>query len=857
MRRGFLLVALLGMCSPGVEPAVRAAPRGGAFNLRVVSDAVPDWSSRSNFVYSALSLWQTDFGKAAAQFRWSHRCRRVGSVVLEDGRPVLDPVLFFNSYGICFCGHIAAINCGLWEAWGKRGRLVDLPGHVVSEIRYDGAWHLFDHDFSNYFINENGAVASAAELGASRIHGNVEDLEPGEYYIFDHCPHASAPRGHIFQGPNSWWLIDVARDWYPGPKAIKPRPAIVGSHAGHRYVLGIRPNERYTRHWTPLGTGPLYARLFPNGKEPAGKGSPLRNSRANGLWVWEPVLSDHGTLFFAQNVKPTRDGIRVEDPRLPGIAVFNVSAANVITSVGIQVDARGAVALLMSTDGGVSWEAVSAPAAGRTAAPEGVMTRFPAGRLQYLLRADLAPGAKLNGLRIETLTQVNPRALPRLRLGGNEIVAVSDEHLETLVLNPRLTAMDKPGEVLRATGWQVMEKPRHRDPTVRAVGEAEIVLRAAVPRRIRKIRMACTAVMSEPSAELFLAVSFDEGKSWKTLGHYKAPAAPYDRRFEVETRDIRGGARDVLLRYAYDTGGSGLMNVVAEVGYDPAGRLMPYDVVYAWDEYHENEWIERYHRERVKDPYHRYSINTGGERPPRMHWVRLEPAGDAKTGYEDGVDIGPRKSASDYRLVYGRNVSLGCRYELSRSPARAYPDVGRKLLTDGFIGRSSFWKLARINLSGPKNEKRVGEIVAWEPGEDVVVTIDLEKEQTVGGARIAALEPNQRILFPSLMQVEVSVDGKSFDLAGLAAWEDCFVPPGNELQWEGWDSPAYDHLPAGGIISYRFPVLFLKPMRARYVRFRLVPMNEKAGMAVWELDVFGSLRKIPWHERIALPLPRD
>ncbi len=36
----------------------------GGFVLRVLSDSVPDWSSRENFVRSALSPWDTDEEKS-------------------------------------------------------------------------------------------------------------------------------------------------------------------------------------------------------------------------------------------------------------------------------------------------------------------------------------------------------------------------------------------------------------------------------------------------------------------------------------------------------------------------------------------------------------------------------------------------------------------------------------------------------------------------------------------------------------------------------------------------------------------------------------------------------------------------
>jgi len=148
--RATMAAALIGLAASCAEqPADGPAPApvqkegakmpGGAFNLRIVSDSVPDWSSRENFVKSALSGWQTDEEKALAQFRWMHRCRRVGSFAPEDSRPVLDPILFFNSYGITYCSMISTMNCSLWEARSRPGRCMDLPGHVVSEVFYDGA----------------------------------------------------------------------------------------------------------------------------------------------------------------------------------------------------------------------------------------------------------------------------------------------------------------------------------------------------------------------------------------------------------------------------------------------------------------------------------------------------------------------------------------------------------------------------------------------------------------------------------------------------------------------------------------------------------------------------------------------
>ncbi|MHC4917361.1 MAG: hypothetical protein ACYTGB_17930, partial [Planctomycetota bacterium] len=277
---------------------------GGVFNLRVVSDSVPDWSSRANFVRSALSGWKTEHERALAQFRWSYLCRRVGSTWVDHGRAVHDPILFFNSYGLTMCGDISSINCALWEASGWRARNVVVRDHVVAEVFYDDSWHMFDNDFCNYFLDEKGVVASGRALHEGR------ERVKGKHYLFDHCPTASCPRGRIYMGPSSWALSGVARDWW---NRYRPRVAFASTKAGHRYVLGVRPDESYTRYWRPLGLGARFCRMR-RGKDPMAKGgSVLMNCRANGRWEWSPDLSAPAALFAAENVGHSKKGLAARD----------------------------------------------------------------------------------------------------------------------------------------------------------------------------------------------------------------------------------------------------------------------------------------------------------------------------------------------------------------------------------------------------------------------------------------------------------------------------------------------------------------------------------------------------------------
>ncbi|MFO7899399.1 MAG: discoidin domain-containing protein [Planctomycetota bacterium] len=833
---------------------------GGAFNIRIVSDSVPDFSTRENFVRSALSGWKTDQEKCLAQFRWMHRCRRVGPYVPEDGRPVLDPVLFFNSYGITFCSMIAEMNVSLWEAAGYLGRCRSLNGHVVSEVRYGGDWHMFDNDFCNYFLEADGTVASVDELHAGR------KRVPGKHYLYDHCPTASCVGGRIFMGPSSASVKDVAKNWYSELRRWGRDDASC-AHAGHRYIIDLPAGSSYTRYWKPLGTGTRYARLFRNGRDPA-VGSTLRNSRANGLWGWVIDVTDSSTLFAGENVTVAdeaearhrpRSGIAQVDRGKPGYAIYRLATANVLTSIEVSARATHDVSeIAVSGDGGLSWHPVRLTPKRHSGGAQGAIADPVAGRLEALVRVRLENGNRLLGLTVVAMTQVNPRTLPALRLGKNTIVAGAGEQLETITLHPWLSYGKADRYTVRCEGFEQVKRMRDTTPTIESTGPSELVLRATAPRDIKLIRMASTMHIRKPGRHMTASVSFDGGDTWQEIGRQGYTKGRFvDYRTDHETRDIPDGTRDVLLRYAFNGDGTGLVNVVAHVGYEPAGGFMPYDITYTWDEWQDGGWKPFEHHERVSGRYHKYVIPVGGSRPPRMKSVTIADAAGTKPPADKSREV--HADASDpYRLDYGNVISTGCEYRVSRTPSQAFPDTTGKVLTDGYVGLASFWGLENINLTGRKRKDRVGQLVVWAPGDDVAVTIDLGEVRTVGAARVCAVQPNENVLYPERMAVEVSPDGKTFTKAGATDWEACFFPPGDELRWEGWDSPVYEHLPAGGIIDFKFPVIFERPLDARYVRFRLAkPTRDAAGIGLWEIQVYDRINRTPWDERLRLPEPEE
>lgn len=100
-----------------------------------------------------------------------------------DRTMVTDPLVLLE-LGEMRCGHVARLAVDLFEAAGYRGRLVQLGGHIIAEVEYDGGWHYVDADlFGNgdTVLNADGTIPSVEELSREprRIDALPTAWEPG------------------------------------------------------------------------------------------------------------------------------------------------------------------------------------------------------------------------------------------------------------------------------------------------------------------------------------------------------------------------------------------------------------------------------------------------------------------------------------------------------------------------------------------------------------------------------------------------------------------------------------------------------------------------------------------------------
>ncbi|HOY57583.1 MAG TPA: hypothetical protein PK640_05515, partial [Verrucomicrobiota bacterium] len=69
------------------------------FNLKVVTDASPDYSDLPSLIRSIAGKWGTPEQKCWAVFYWNHIARRQTAPMELHGMALTDPIRQFNDYG--------------------------------------------------------------------------------------------------------------------------------------------------------------------------------------------------------------------------------------------------------------------------------------------------------------------------------------------------------------------------------------------------------------------------------------------------------------------------------------------------------------------------------------------------------------------------------------------------------------------------------------------------------------------------------------------------------------------------------------------------------------------------------------
>ena len=370
---GFILILIGVLPTPG---------HGEVCNLKIVTDASPDYTDLPSMIRSITARWPTAREKCWALWYWNHRGRRQTIPMRLHGLDCSDPIRQFNDYGYMMCSTIAGANCATWHNMGLKVKYWDIRSHTVPEVLYDGRWHMYDNSMSAiYTLCDGVTIAGVEDIGKEGACAASGGKKEAGHIARYHCLTATSPNG---------WLAgaDCPRSLQEEAGCFNPSSCHYCYYFndwdwGHRYVLNLREGEVYTRHYQRLDgydpevindakryrSDPRY--YVPN---PALDG-PIKDPevintryflRGNGVWKYTPPLTAHGLqeAYRVENVALVPGGgLSPAVPDRQAEIVFKVQSANVATSQVISANvlrqsADDLVRISVSTSNGLHWKDV-------------------------------------------------------------------------------------------------------------------------------------------------------------------------------------------------------------------------------------------------------------------------------------------------------------------------------------------------------------------------------------------------------------------------------------------------------------------------------------------------------------------
>lgn len=842
-----LVVGLVVCMSPVGSTAV--------YNLKVVTDASPDYSDMDSMIRSITSRWSTPEEKCWAMFYWNHIARRQCAPMMLHGMALTDPIRQFNDYGYTMCSTIAGINCSIWNAMGLPAKYWDISNHTVPEVQYGGRWHMYDNSLSAlYTLCDGKTIAGVEDIGKTQgCAASGGKAEPGHIAKY-HCLTATSVKGFLTGADTTRDLEQEYRCF--NPNGLKYRPYYYDWDRGHRYILNLRGNETYTRFYRKQGDTPEFY-VPNNGKDPDNGRFGIRG---NGRWTFEPRLTTEGLRTDAESVTNlqavTDGGVVPSRAGQTGEIVFKLDGANVLTSLNLSADFTRATeadvnAISVSTTNGLTWtEVFTNQQVGRRKVEVKLVGEV-SGAYEVLVRVRLrgqarAEDARLWALSCQAVTMLNSKTQPQLLLGKNTVYVGAGEQTGSVVLWPDLQgeawkpyAVDSHNIVsaLHHPGYQgVMHAERPNE-------EAYVVFRLDTPGDMKRLQYGGRLYNRAPQSHIDFLHSFDGGATWVKDYTLTDTHMPWDV-IQYVTVPAPAGVRSALVKYLLNsteaaTNACSLYAVRMEANYQPADAVFqPLEVTFTWEERQADySLVERSHTQLITKLPTTYTINVGGADHPVMKSLRIGPqvpGREAKYGYSDGRDVGGEKFVGTW-VTCGRNLAEGKPYTCSVPSGKDWGagDPEGKKLTDGVVGPNYAGGI--VPSYG----------LAWRKGEAPEVTVDLGEVQDCGAFRIhmAGGWPWWDALKGQVLdkaEVLTSTDGATFTSQGFV-----------NTKLRRKDIPINHMLPDDETAcGWPFELLLPEPVAARYVRFRITPERI---LCVSEVQVFDRIQYAPFDLRIALP----
>ncbi len=614
-----MLLGLIWFSAPAEgEQGARPDEPAVVGNIRVVSDKTEDLSSFEAWKQAVIRDGMTDEQKVLAAWETVVQFRHHDSTPSEFlglvDAGTIDAFKLFNVYG--YCGGSAAQSAFLQlvRRLGYEARSFTVNRWDAPEVKYGGSWHMFDPGLICYFKKADGSVASLEELVAAvkewldqhpDLRGNDQKIkqfqaDPGFKSgpaLLANCPTYDA-RGNFPLNFFGWFTAMIIYDG----SGKTPFPYEEASSQGYRMNLQLRKGERLTRNW---GHRNLHVNSDVGGKvecqgTTTGKGvlyytpawGDVGNGRVgNGVHEYVVPLDNRGAFLSTENVALKPGLLQAIDGARPAEAILRMPGSYVYLTGELSFEAvvsgGGAIEVSLSDTQGRSWKPI---ANATTSGPQKIdLTPLVLRRYDYRLKVALkGKGSGVQSLRIAHDIQHSQRALPALGRGENKIMFSAGPTEGTIAVEgagPKFRGKQVTYEELGAVLTNI-DKARVEGggPWIPQGPTGDVTFPVETPGDLTRLRFGCGYKAGSKGEGWDLQVSFDDGKTFKTVDRAAGPARIAGK--WVTCTEIPSGVRKALVRYsAVSRGDLILWRHRIEADYrEPGGGFAPVKITYRWEE---------------------------------------------------------------------------------------------------------------------------------------------------------------------------------------------------------------------------------------------------------------------------------
>jgi hypothetical protein len=632
MSRFLLTLCLCSVAAcTGVLAASEESAPGVVSHVKILSDKVEDVSSMEAWKKTYITDGMSDQEKAIAIWK------SVATFQHQDTPPteflyheelVYDPIKIFNVYGYAMCCNASAHVAALSRYVGLKVRGWGINGHSVPEVYFDGAWHLFDSSLINYFPKTDGKIAGVEEIIAGikewyAKHSEFKELKDKPlndalYKFMKEVPAGwkSGPKGWS-RGPDvllhsptmteNGWHPNKTHGWYSTMQEYNGSVAFLYEYSptpGYEVNVQLRQGEKLTRNWSNKG---LHVNMDGAGGPP---GCMTIKSLDEALW-WglsgnlAPGRVGNGTLEYTvpladgafksgalavENLACTADdkaapALHLQDANKSGALILRMPTSYVYLSGQLSLQAvigeGGEISVSLSDNNGLDWKDVAKISASGSQNID--LKPFVFRRYDYRLKFTLkGKGTGIDALKISHDVQHSQRPLPAFAQGENKISFEAGAAEGTITIDGNFGKHD--GKQRNYT--ELHPQIAGMSDGVPAGADGSITFPIETPGDMSRIRMSAGARNGNgnDSSSWDLQVSFDDGKSFKSVG--QVAAAPSGNSTYAVFAEVPKGTRKALARFTgHKNGDTRLLAFRVDADYkEPNGGFAPVKITYTWDE---------------------------------------------------------------------------------------------------------------------------------------------------------------------------------------------------------------------------------------------------------------------------------